>query len=196
MRTLTAIVGDSILSRVGEREELLWVVSGEVRLHPRLTEADLRKLIFQAVFGADHLLADRARFTKDLAEEWSRLVHEPGRALLGPAVQVIDPESRTARLHLVPCAQAGIGLGSVASFLTSQPLKEGREERFRRLWSLVRDVVQKGDLVLPFPLLPAGQEALAPGHHSREYGATSYRVINDLTEPRTAAWVRETLSLP
>lgn len=178
---------------MAERERLLEIVRTEIHLHPNLTEEDLWKLVRQATFGGDHLLRDPETFVRDLRAEWDRLALDPERSD-EPLLQVIDPAQRTARLHLRPCRSAGITLDAVSSFLVSQPMKNGKEDRFRHLWSLVKDLERDAavDLFLHAPPQEGGLRAPI-GHHSPRYGAASYRVINDLTGPRTAVWVMETL---
>jgi len=191
---LTPIAPDSILSDVAERECLLEIVRTEIHLHPDLTEEDLWKLLHQAAFGCDHLLLDPEAFVRDLRAEWDRLAVGPERSD-EPLLQVIDPARRTARLHLRPCRSAGIPLEAVSSFLVSQPMKCGSKDRFEHLLSLVEALRRDGAIDLLPSVSPAreGLRALI-GHHGPRYGAVSYRVINDLTERRTAVWVEETLS--
>ena len=179
---------------MAEREHLLEIVRTEIHLHPNLTEEDLWKLLHQAAFGCDHLLLDPEAFVRDLRAEWGRLAVGPDRSD-EPLLQVIDPARRTARLHLRPCSSAGISLDAVSSFLVSQPMKRGKEDQFENLWSLVEALKRDGAIDLLFHAPPREEGLRAPiGHHSPRYGAVSYRVINDLTERRTAVWVRETLS--
>ncbi len=178
---------------MAERERLLEILRTEIHLHPNLTEADLRKLMRQAVFGCDHLLLDPETFVGNLRAEWDRLAVGPGSAD-EPPLQVIDPAERTARLHLRPCRAAGIALEAVSSFLVSQPMKCGSEDRFDRLWSLVEVLTRDGAVDLVPSASPAREGPRGSiGHHSPHYGRASYRVINDLTERSTAVWVKETL---
>ncbi len=179
---------------MAEKECLLEIVRTEIHLHPNLTEVDLWKLMHQAVFGCDHLLLDPETFVRELEAEWGRLAVGPERAD-EPPLQVIDPDQRTARLHLRPCRSAGIALEAVSSFLVCQPMKCGNEDQFEHLWSLVEALKRDGAINL-LPSVSPARDGLRSsiGHHSPRYGGASYRVINDLTECRTAVWVRETLS--
>jgi hypothetical protein len=177
---------------VTEKEKALEIIQRELALHPFLDAVDLEKLLYQAVFGGDHLLWDRPRFEQGLRREWEELALSPG-PIVEPPLQVIDPAGRTARLHLRPCTLLGLKLEALSSFLSSQPLKRGSQERLAGLRSLARELALEGEIPLslvnprraPFP-------ESAP-HHSFHYGPAAYRLIHDLTLPATATWIREHL---
>jgi hypothetical protein len=178
---------------MGERGRLIEILKAELRLHPGLAAADLEKLVYQATFGGDHLLRDPARFEQDLRAEWDRLPVASG-INTEPALQLIDPSLRTARLHLRPCRALGIEVEDLAAALSSQPLKNGTQARFERLWSLVLEVARAGEIDLPTQASPLQAPAGSPGHHTAGYGRAAYRLVNDLTDPSTAAWVERILA--
>ena len=149
--------------------------------------SDLRKLVYQAVYGIDHLLQDERAFQQSLHREWEGLdmLKGPAREIL----QIIDPERRTGRLHLAPCKALGIPLEELGVFLRSQPLKRGKQEQFDLLWSSVRKLARAGRI--PFDV--AELDALSsegPTHHSEDYGPTAYRIINDTLHPHVTEWLR------
>ena len=150
--------------------------------------SDLRKLVYQAVYGIDHLLQDEQTFQRSLQREWEGL-----NVLKGPvrgALQIIDPERRTGRLHLAPCKALGIALEELAAFLWSQPLKHGKQERFDRLWSSVKRLTREGRIPFDLSALDALSSSEGPTHHSKGYGPTAYRIINDTLHARVAEWLR------
>jgi len=169
-----------------DKLDLLAVLEVEFDRHPRLDAEDLRKLIVQSVFGGDHLLDDPERFRDDLIHEW-RAVHRQEKGL---AIQPISPDGRTARIHLAACKAAGIDVGELAGMLLAQPRRRGTKEGFVARWRLAVELAAEGRIPICSKLL----EALALDdrlpHHSKGYGPAAYRVINDLCEPGTAAWLR------
>jgi len=99
---LIAISRDSILPLMAYTNDLLGIISSEHALHPRMVLSDLQKLIYQSVFGGDHLLENPARFADGVRHEW--VGFDPPPAEAGPALQPIDPDGRTARIHLAVCS--------------------------------------------------------------------------------------------
>ncbi|MCI2427955.1 hypothetical protein LM595_00085 [Candidatus Acetothermia bacterium] len=170
------------------KERLQRVVREEFVLHPQMTPADLQKLIYQAVFGCDHLLTEPQRFHQELKQEWKMLPPITERRI--NPLQVIDPAGRTARLHLQPCKELGIEFDALCTFLLLQPLKEGSPERFTLLWNNLRQLAQ--EKAIPFALhqIAVSSPTVHPCHHSLEYGFTSYRVVNDITNLTTATWLK------
>ena len=191
IRALISIPADSILSGVHGETGLEGIVRAELRLHPRLAPADLQKLLLQAAFGGDHLLLDPKRFRRTLREEWVRLDAAVGGA--GAPLQLIDPAGRTARLHLGPCKGRSVSVDEVSRLLLSQPLKGGTVDRLGSLWEEVVDLALRGVVAFDAQTLAALPFPSSPVHHSSAYGACAYRIVHDLTEPATAAWVARRL---
>lgn len=188
IRTLTVILHHSILSFVDEKGTLLQIVKIEVALHPRMNPGDLQKLVYQAVFGIDHLLGDRRRFKEDLKQEWERI--DPTGTVGENPLQVIDPAGETARLHLCPCKKRGMELRKLTTFLVSQSLKNGEKKRFDRLWALAGELAREGGIPFAVEELAGLCFPTFPPHHSPGFGFSAYRVINDVTQPGTIAWLR------
>ncbi len=176
---------------MNEKENLRRILQEEVALHPRMELIDLQKLVYQAVFGIDHLLADRVCFANELSREWGAL--DPLARAEEEGLQVIDPSKQRGRIHLRACKARGVKIDGLTRLLVDQELVGGTEERFARLWSLAGEIAQEGAIpfskesfaALPFPETPP--------HHSSGYGNASYRVVNDLTAPEVATFLRENL---
>lgn len=153
--------------------------------------ADLQKLVYQAVFGIDHLLEDRVDFANELSREWGAL--DPLAGAKEKVLQVIDPAKQRGRIHLRACKTRGVKIDELTRLLVEQEPAGGTKERFARLWSLAGELAQEGAIpfsresfaALPFP------ETLP--HHSSGYGKAFYRVVNNLTAPEVATFLRENL---
>lgn len=172
---------------MSDKADLLGIVEEEIRRHPGMGSEDLRKLIAQSAFGGDHLLADRGRFRSDLRREWNAISGDPTG---GAVIQLIDPEGRTARLHLAPCKARGIEVDGLADLLSLQPLKSGSRAAYLARWSEVVAMAAQGRI----PFDPDALSDLAKleefPHHGGKYGFASYRIVNDLTEVAVAARLR------
>jgi len=169
---------------MGDTSALLAILDDERVRHPRMTAHDVQKLIFQGVFGGDHALVDRDRFTRGLREEWDEPIDLdfPGG---DPMLQPIDLEGRVARIHLTPCKVRGIEVDALIDVLWNQPRRGGTRPQFDRRWE---DVVRLAAADrIPF----SANELAALGfpddlpHHSADYGPTSYRIVNDVSDPAT-----------
>jgi len=163
------------------------ILARERELHPGLTEQDVYKLVSQAVFGGDHLMDDLVRFASEFTREWFGLSDrcEPGTE----ALQVIDPDGHTARLHLLPLRSRRFDPGEVISFLTGQELKKGQPERFSGIWKTLLHSLDEWNLALHRELLSGMPLSGSPGHHSRSYGFASYRICNDIMSSPARAWL-------
>ena len=152
--------------------------------HPRMTGADVQKLIYQSVLGGDHALIDRERFTVGVRREWD-VLEDAGLRQRGPILQSIDPAGCVARIHLGPCAAAGVDRDGLIEVLWQQPRCGGTRRQYDRRWQEIVGLAAAERI--PF----SADELTALGfpedlpHHSETYGPTSYRVVNDLSDPST-----------
>ena len=151
-----------------------------------MNRLDLEKLIFQAVFGIDHLLSRLDRFEADLAGEWSVLSGDPITS--PPMLQVIDPAGRTARLHLYPCKRMSIQVDNLVQVLTAQDRKGGKVERFNHLLAFAEELRKEGRVPGTLGSRPAGEDGVGIPHHSSGYGHTAYRVVNSVESAAFCAW--------
>jgi hypothetical protein len=153
----------------------------ELGLHPGMQLIDLRKILFQAAYGADHMLQwalrDRELFRASFTREWehaSRIL--PGDT---PVVQIVDPVGRIARVHLSSAATAGLRPEPLLDVIMQQPWLRGDLERADAVLG------QAASLGSPCLLPWSGAEILEAGiplnppSHSQEYGETHYRLVND-----------------
>ena len=178
---------------MSNKERLLQILKLEQARHPQMTGQDLRKLVYQASFGCDHLLRNKKQFEQDLCQEWNKL--KVSKNTQEYPLQVIDPFGKTARLHLSPCKLLELSLDELVAFLAGQPSKKGDKEAFDRLWTYL--IALAGERKIPFSVDELAGFAFPqfPPRHSSHYGFTAYRVINDLTDSETTAWIKRNASL-
>jgi len=176
---------------MNDKADLLAIIADELRGHPQMGPEDLRKLIVQSVLGGDHLLNDLDRFRRELLREWAEIPREPIEPIGREAIQPIDPEGRTARVHLLPCKGRGVEVDALVRLLAEQPRKNGSQSALEARWEIVVDFARAGHLPFdPSELSDLAVLARLP-HHSVGYGFASYRVINDITRPKAANRLRE-----
>jgi len=174
---------------MADTNDLLDVIEAERARHPRMDEQDLQKLIYQSVFGGDHLLADPERYGCALREEWDRLPDDAAGAI-GPALQTIDPEGRVARIHLAACKRSGVEVGRLIELLAGQRRRDGRRPDYERRWNETIALASAGRI--PFSagaLTRRGYPDRVP-HHGPDYGPASYRIVNDVKDPAMAEQLR------
>ena len=152
----------------------------EAAMRPGLQACDAYKLVYQAVLGADHLLAvPRSKAEAYLAAEWETALTTDTSGQAGIPIQVLDPMHGVARLHLGPFRRMGAELDSMIEAVLGQPARAGSPDALASLWE---KVVSAGDLLPPaLRSLDLEGYRVPEGlpHHSATYGLVSYRVLND-----------------
>jgi hypothetical protein len=153
------------------------VVLLELLLHPGMTERDLHKMLYQAVFGLDHLHPGSDGFRSALKDEWADLPRrqEPRHPLL----QQIHPDGGTARLHLVTCRDWGLRLDQLGDLLSGQPARSALATDLDSLLELCADLARGDRLPFDPDAVTDLSAAQLPPKHTRSYGFASYRVVND-----------------
>jgi len=165
------------------------VIEKEHARHPRMNVRDLQKMIYQSVFGGDHLLADPERFARDLHEEWARLP-EGGLAEDASALQAIDPEGKTMRIHLDACKRREIDVDRLIELLAGQRWKNGSRSDYERWWSETIVLAEEGRIPFSADELARIDYPESPPHHDLEYGFASYRIVNDASDPEMVEGLR------
>ncbi len=167
---------------MADTNALLDVIEAEQARHPYMDERDLQKLVYQSVFGGDHLLVDPERYGSALREEWDRLPLVGARTSES-ALQTIDPEGKVARVHLAACRRSGVEVDALIELLVGQRRRDGRRSDCERRWK--ETIALAGAGRIPFSadaLTRVGDPSCAP-HHGPDYGPASYRIVNDVTDP-------------
>ncbi len=86
------------------RRHLMRLLESEQSRYPLAHLQDYYKLVYQSVFGMEHLVADDRSFRRYLKEEYDAIAPDGSLPLFYP-ITLIDP---IGRLHLKRCKSAGI----------------------------------------------------------------------------------------
>lgn len=156
---------------------LLWHFDKYPLMEPR----DAVKLIFQHVFGPEHLIRDEKKALNMLAQEMAGLGEPlPGEALYEPIGNGL------CRLNLRPCAARGIPAEDIcALFVKTAQSAPGDDKQFRQALHVLQELAETGETPFEPVLLdvflaryPRKPQAV---HHSEAYRlsyAPAYRVVS------------------
>lgn len=159
------------------------VILEQLDLHRGYTAVDVYKLIYQAVFGVGHLLANEKEAYTLLREEFDDLSERlQGEKLL----EVINAEGTVCRMNLRPYKATGGNLDRLFhALLLTRDAVTGTKMDFLCLWNEVKELTKRHSF--PFSLTDMEkfesvfQKADLPVlHHSESYerfNRPSYRVI-------------------
>jgi len=167
---------------MADKTALLEVIEVERSRHSRMDGRDLQKLIYQSVFGGDHLLEDPTRFAAGFRAEWAGLAAE-GAEDVGSALQLIDPAGRTARIHLAVCRRLGVDVERMIALLLGQARKAGRRSDYERRWDEAIALASTGRIPFAADELRRVGYPGRPPRHGPEYGFASYRIVHDISDP-------------
>ncbi len=158
------------------------VLLEHAKRYPQLEPQDCYKLLFQAVLGAEHAVADEAGARKWMENELASLGDGPDE----PLVDSIAPDGALARVHLRQfVARGGDAAKLVRAFVATAQRKFGTRDQLAEDWNQV--VALAEEKRLPFTAAAArefGDKMRTAGwpavHHSKAFGAVyrpAYRVI-------------------
>jgi len=153
----------------------------ELSLRPSMELVDLQKILFQAAFGADHMLRwavrDPELFRASFTREWEHASMTPPEGT--PVFQIVDPDGRIARLHISAAAAAGFDPEHLIDLLLKQPWLNGDSGRADTI--LGQAALLGSPSLLPWTWAQIREAGMpqAPPSHSRVYGETHYRLVND-----------------
>lgn len=155
----------------------------QLGLHPGFTVEDLYKLIYQAVFGLEHLFSDEKGAYRALCEELEGLTQPlSGEKLL----ELIDPKGIIYRMNLRPYKTKRGNLDRLFKvLLLTKRRVSGTRMDFLSLWEEAKKLIKK--LSLPFSLehMKKLEFSFLNGdlpilHHSKSYerlNHPSYRLV-------------------
>jgi hypothetical protein len=158
------------------------ILSNQIQRYPCLAIQDLYKLIFQASFGSEHAVVDRAAAGRWLERELRELAPGPEE----PSIDPISADGRVVRINLRPYLMAQGNLAALLdAFVQTAREYRGTEAALHRYWHDAEYMAAAG-------LLPFAREALQgffaqmqaadfPAvHHSPAYTTAyhpAYRVV-------------------
>lgn len=177
-------LGALYMSLALTREETVFrcMLTNQLLRYPQLAIQDLYKLIFQASFGSEHAVADRAAAHRWLELELRELAPGPEE----PIVDSISPNGHIVRINLRPYLAARMDLaGLLEAFVRTAREYRGTEATLQRYWSHVERMAMAGLLSFTREALQGFfAEMQAAGfpavHHSTAYTAAyrpAYRVV-------------------
>lgn len=164
---------------MGSLEDLIrW----HIRLRPDFETADAYKMLYQSVFGIEHILHDKER--RYLEEELSRL--EISRFLDEPLIESISTDNSMVRVNLRPFKTRGLSPDDLfAAMIASAKETRGTQRAFLKLWNEFKSLVEAGKLNFDKSALEDFDEKMRkenypPCHHSERYKRSrrpAYRVL-------------------
>jgi hypothetical protein len=138
------------------------LLAQHLQRYPRMTLADIYKLLHQAAMGPGHAIAGEDQARAALAEECARLAAGPSEPLVDP----ISPDGRLARIHL----RAYLAEGRDPALLGEALLRTAREipgapDKLMKFCACLGDLADTGRM----PFERAGTEACLDDMRRRCY---------------------------
>jgi hypothetical protein len=162
-------------------QEVEGLLLGHYGMRPLMRATDFYKLIFQGVFGVGHIMGAAAR--RWLDEESEGLDLDEG--LEEPLLEDLVADSSMVRVNLRPFLRRGLDLAGLYEAMVESDV-EGSNEEFMGVWSILKGLVNRGDIVVDREDLEGldrelREEGCRPHHHSRAYREAykpAYRVVS------------------
>jgi len=152
------------------------------RLRPDLQVVDVYKMLFQSVFGIQHILRDKAK--RYLEQELSTLeTQKPSDETL---IENISIDNEMVRVNLRPFRMQGLSSGKLfLAMATSAKEPKGTQKAFLKLWNRFKSLVEAGRLRFDESNLEdfdknVKKENYPLYHHSEQYRRSyrpAYRVV-------------------
>ena len=164
---------------MGSLEEL---IRRHQRLRPDLEVVDDYKMLFQSVFGIQHILHDKAK--RYLKEELSTL--EMRKSSDETLIENISIDNVMVRANLRPFKLRGLSSDKLfLAMVTSAEEPKGTQEDFLKLWNRFKSLIEAGMLNFDKSILEnfdrkVEKENYPPYHHSERYRRSyrpAYRVV-------------------
>jgi hypothetical protein len=163
------------------RREIEEHLLGHLRMRPLMRATDFYKLIFQGVFGVGHIMGASAR--RWLDDESEGLNLEDG--LEEPLLEGVAADGSMVRVNLRLFLRRGLDLVALYEAMVESEV-EGSDEEFMEIWSVLKDLVDRGDIAVDREELQGldrelREEGCRPHHHSQAYREAykpAYRVVS------------------
>jgi hypothetical protein len=167
------------VKRLSSLEEL---VRWHQRLRPDLQVIDVYKMLFQSVFGIQHILHNKAK--RYLEEELSTL--ETQKSSDEPLIENISIDNVMVRVNLRPFKMRGLSSDKLfLAMVTSAKEPKGTQKAFLKLWNRFKSLVEACKLNFDESNLEdfdkkVKKENYPLYHHSERYRRSykpAYRVV-------------------
>ena len=151
-------------------------------LHPGLQPLDVYKLLYQGLFGPEHLLADPNAAKKYLEKEWLSVDADKKEELLEP----VSLDESLVRVNLRPFKFRQLDINSLwTAFVNSAKMQRPEKIEIAKLWTKFEKFCQQENLEFDYNnVVKFGKEMenknYPPAHHSllyREKNWPAYRVV-------------------
>lgn len=167
---------------MSERYKMVLLIEQHLGRHQHMDIQDVYKMLYQGVFGAEHLVVDVEEAKKSLIEEWNRIRADKSEIL----TESVSLDGLVVRLYLRRCKAERFSVNSVWFALQrSLGQMHGDVFHFADVWLQFVQLCRSG--VLPFDHVQAalfGVQAKTANwpskHHSaayREANKPAYRVV-------------------
>jgi hypothetical protein len=152
------------------------------RLRPDLQVVDVYKMLFQSVFGIQHILHDKAK--RYLEQELSTL--ETQKPYNEPLIENISIDNAMVRVNLRPFKMRGLSSEKLFSAMVTSAKEPKRTQKtFLKLWNRFKSQVEAGKLDFDESSLEdfdkkVKKENYPLYHHSERYRRSyspAYRVV-------------------
>lgn len=165
------------------KKRILELVRRQQLICPQLGVRDVYKGLYQAAFGARHLLDDPVGARSYLLAEL-----EDVKAASGPLLEAVSPDGRIVRVNLAAFKAFGLPADRLFAALSeSARAMPARPRELSRWWRLFVELIQAGQLAFDSGEADAVAAEIAAGgpapHHSDGYTAAChphYRVMDRL----------------
>ncbi|UCE29695.1 MAG: hypothetical protein JSV85_02975 [Candidatus Bathyarchaeota archaeon] len=164
---------------MGDLEKL---VRQHQELRPSLEVVDVYKMLYQGVFGVQHILHSKAR--RILEEEMSAL--ETSEFRKEPLIESISIDNLMVRINLRQFKMRGLSSDDLyLAMVRSARERKGTRKAFLRLWNQFESAVKAGKLNFKRSSLEefrkkVKKESFPPYHHSERYRRLyrpAYRIV-------------------
>ena len=151
-------------------------------MRPDLQVVDIYKMLFQSVFGIQHILHDKAK--RYLQEELSTL--KMLKSSDEPLIENISIDNVMVRVNLRPFRMRGLSSDKLfLAMIASAKEPMGTQEAFLKLWNRFKSLVEAGKLNFDESSLEdfdkkVKRENYPPYHHTERYRRSyrpAYRVV-------------------
>lgn len=144
----------------------------QIVARPLLGIEDAYKLIYQGVFGGEHLLANPAHARQLLYQEFEAIIP----ADIDPLIETISPTGAIIRLNLRPYKfRQGQPAWLFQAMQQSAQSATGSKAEFLKLWTIFKEAVYRQELPFDHQLLLLFDKKLQSENYPARHHSAAYR---------------------